>query len=149
MQLLLNEFFQLLLCNLQERCPNSTDLQRLTESVFVVELKTQNSKLFCKEQIVLENSDIKWMNVTLINLILNEYLTLLIYWLFFVKHYCITNCFGIALHNVSMQPIQWQTCYHKIHLETKFAGNQSDLREREENNFLLPFACSSRTGKYW
>ena len=40
MQLLLNEFFQLLLCNLQERCPNSTDLQRLTEIVFVVELKT-------------------------------------------------------------------------------------------------------------
>ena len=71
------------------------------------------------------------MNVTLINLILNEYLTLLIYWLFFVKHYCITNCFG------------------KIHFETKFAGNQSDLREREENNFLLPFACLSRTGKYW
>ena len=40
LMLFLIEFLQFLLCILRYKCPNWTDLERLTESVLVVELKT-------------------------------------------------------------------------------------------------------------
>ena len=61
------KFLQFLLSNLRYKCPNWTDLERLTESVYLL--------FFHYEQIVWENSDIKWMKVPLFSLPVTKYLT--------------------------------------------------------------------------
>ena len=45
------------------------------ERIFIVELKLKLRSLFYYEQIVWENSDIKWMKVPLFSLPVTKYLT--------------------------------------------------------------------------
>ena len=82
MQPFLIEFLQFLLCNLRYKCPNWTDLERLTESVYLL--------FFHYEQIVWENSDIKWMKVPSFSLTVTKYLTFQLsgYFLWTIKINC-------------------------------------------------------------
>ena len=54
MRLFLIEFLQFLLCNLRYKRPNRTDLERLTESVFEVELKTSLARSLRKKNCLRE-----------------------------------------------------------------------------------------------
>ena len=69
MQLFLIELLQFLLCNSWYRCPNWTDLERLAESVFVVELKislNRSLRTNCLREFryQINKSSIDWFNVT-------------------------------------------------------------------------------------
>ena len=75
MRLFLIEFLQFLLCNLRYKRPNRTDLERLTESVFEVELKTSLARPFTTKKIVLENLDMKWIKVPSVNSVVTKYLS--------------------------------------------------------------------------
>ena len=74
MRLFLIEFLQFLLCNLRYKRPNRTDLERLTESVFEVELKTSLARTL-RKKIVLENLDMKWIKVPSVNSVVTKYLS--------------------------------------------------------------------------
>ena len=63
MRLFLFEFLRFLWSNLRYKCLNSTELQRLTESIFVEELKNYPATLYY-EQIILS-----------INSVVTKYLT--------------------------------------------------------------------------
>ena len=75
MRLFLIEFLQFLLCNLRYKRPNRTDLERLTGSVFEVELKTSLARPFTTKKIVLENLDMKWIKVPSVNSVVTKYLS--------------------------------------------------------------------------
>ena len=117
MRLYLIELFQFLFCNVCYKCPNWTDLKRLTESVFAVQLKT--SLALSHEQIVWENSEIKCMKVPSKNA---KQITTVpqSYWYifsFFVM-ICCDIFFNLCSFTVSYQ---WLLYSHLLH--HKFVGN--------------------------
>ena len=69
------EFLQFPLCSLLYKCPNWTDMERLTESVYLL-LNWKFRSPVHHEQIFWENSDNKWMKVPSIISIVTKYLTL-------------------------------------------------------------------------
>ena len=84
------------------------------ESIFVVELKLKLRTLFHYEQIIWENSDIKWMKVPSFSLSVTKYLTFLLsrYFLWTIKINCkrflgrlSTNVMTLLLIQIHQKPI--------------------------------------------
>ena len=95
------------------------------ERIFVVELKLKLRSLFHYEQIVWENSDIKWMKVPSFSLTVTKYLTFQLsgYFLWTIKINCRRFLGRLSTNVMTLLLIQ-------IHSE--IFVNQSDLRERKE-----------------
>ena len=97
------------------------------ERIFVVELKLKLRSLFHYEQIVWENSDIKWMKVPSFSLTVTKYLTFQLsgYFLWTIKINC-RRFLGRLSTNVT-DTIAYINSFRNQY----FSVNKSDLRERE------------------
>ena len=99
------------------------------ERIFVVELKLKLRSLFHYEQIVWENSDIKWMKVPSISSTLTKYLT---FWISRYFLWTIKINYRWLLDRLSSN-VMTLLLIQRSHSETKFfLVNQSDSGEQKE-----------------
>ena len=98
------------------------------ERKFVVELKLKLRSLFYHEQIVKENSDIKWMKVPSFSLTVTRYFTfwLAMYFLWTIKINC-RRFLGRLSTNV-IDTIAYTNSFWNQY----FSVDQSDLRQRKQ-----------------
>ena len=122
-----NKFLQFLLCNLRYKCPNWTDSERL-----YVELDLKLRSLFHYEQIVGENSDIKWIKKKpSLNLTVTKYLTFYLsrYFLWTIKINYRRFLSRLSTNVMTLLLTQ-------IHSETNIFLSTKVIWEREKRGFI-------------
>ena len=110
------------------------------ERIFVVELKLKLRSLFHYEQIVWENSDIKWMKVPSFSLTVTKYLTFQLsgYFLWTIKINCRRFLGRLSTNVMTLLFIQ-------IHSETNIFLSTKVIWVREKRGFI---SYSSAWGSY-
>ena len=116
MQPFLIEFLQFLLCNLRCKCPNWTDLERLTARPFTL---------------VWENSDIEWMKVPSTSSTVTKYLTFEVprYFLWTIKMNCRRSLVHFSTKVMTLMLKQ-------IHSETNIFLSTKVIWEREKRGLI-------------
>ena len=101
------------------------------ERIFVVELKLKLRSLFHYEQIVWENSDIKWMKVPSFSLTVTKYLTFQLsgYFLWTIKINCRRFLGRLSTNVMTLLLIQ-------IHSETNIFLSTKVIWEREKRGLI-------------